>query len=115
MFAEAIATYHKGMTQAERHPLLIAALGHAYALIGERDKAHKSLDELREMSKQHYVSPYLFAVIYAGLGDKGQTFAWLDKAFRDRSFFLIWLKVEPLFDSLRDDPRFANLLRRTGL
>ena len=115
MYAQAIATYQKGMTQAERHPLLIAALGHAYAVSGERGKANQTLNELRELSKRRYVTPYLTAIIYLGLGDKEQAFAWLDKASQDRSSFLIWLKVEPLFDPLRDDPRFQNLLRRVGL
>ncbi len=115
MYQQAIATFQKGMTQAERNPKLLASLGHAYALSGERDKANQILVELREMSKYRYISPYLFAVVYLGLGDKDQTFAWLEKAFQDRSFFLIWLKVEPLFDPLRDDPRFADLLRRVGL
>jgi len=90
-------------------------LGRAYALAGQRDKAQKALDELREMSKQRYVSPYLIAVVYAGLGDKDQAFAWLEKAYQDRSFFLIWLNVEPRFDSLRDDSRFADVVRRVGL
>jgi len=115
LYREAIETFQKGMTQAERHPQLLASLGHVYALSGERDKANKVLDELREMSKQRYVSPYLIAVVYVGLGDKDQAFAWLDKAYQDRTFLLIWLKVEPLFDSLRDDPRFADLQRRVGL
>ncbi|MGI8811058.1 MAG: TPR end-of-group domain-containing protein, partial [Pyrinomonadaceae bacterium] len=115
MYGQAIATYQKGMTQAEHHPDLIAALGHAYALSGERDKANQILAELHEISKQRYVSPYHFAVVYAGLGDKDQTFAWLDKAFQDRSFFLVFLKVEPLFDKSRSDPRFQDLLRRIGL
>ncbi|MEP7037023.1 MAG: tetratricopeptide repeat protein, partial [Acidobacteriota bacterium] len=115
MYKEAIATYQKGMSQSERNPKLLASLGYAYALNGERDKAKQTLGELREISKRQYVSPYLFAVVYLGLGDKDQTFAQLDKAFQDRSFFLIWLKVEPLFDSLRDDPRFQDLLRRIGL
>jgi tetratricopeptide (TPR) repeat protein len=115
VYAQAIATYQRGITQAERHPFLIAALGHAYALSGERDKANQALAELREMSKRSYISPYLFAIVNAGLGDKDQTFAWLDKAVQDRSFFLIWLKVEPLFDPLRSDPRFQDLLLRVGL
>jgi serine/threonine-protein kinase len=115
MYREAIETYQKGMTQAERHPQLIAALGHAYALTGERDKARKTLDELREMSKRRYISPYLFAVVYVGLGDKDQAFAWLDKAYQDRAALLIWLRVERLFDPLRDDQRFQDLLRRVGL
>ncbi len=103
------------MTQAQRHPQLLSPLGHGYALAGERDKAQQALDELREMSKRRYISPYLFAVVYVGLGDKEQAFAWLEKAYQDRSFWLIWLKVEPRFDSLRDDPRFQDLLRRIGL
>src|ERR1700686_533796 len=115
MYAQAVATYQKGMSQAERNPQLIAALGHAYALSGERDKALKTLDELREMSKEHYISPYLIAVVYVGLGVKEQAFAWLEKAYQDRSAALLWLKVEPLFDPLRSDPRFQDLLRRIGL
>ena len=115
MYAQAIETYQNGMTNAERHPSLIAELGHAYALAGEREKAQKTLAELHEMSKQRYISPYLFAVVHAGLGDKDQTFAWLDKTLQERSVFLIWLKVEPQFDPLRDDPRFQDLLKRIGL
>jgi len=86
-----------------------------YALAGDRDKANKALNELREISKRHYVSPYWFAGVYAGLGDKEQAFAWLDKAYQDRTLFLIWLKVEPQFENLRDDPRYNDLLRRIGL
>ncbi len=115
MHARAIETFQKGMTAAQRHPQIVASLGHAYAIGGEPEKARQTLAELREISKQRYISPYLFAVVYTGLGDKEQTFAWLEKAFEDRSFWLIWLKVEPKFDSLRDDPRFQNLLRRIGL
>jgi tetratricopeptide (TPR) repeat protein len=115
MYAQAISTFQKGMEQSECNPKLLASLGHAYALASEREKALKTLDELREISKQRYISPYLFAVVYLGLGDKEQTFAWLEKAFQDRSFLLIWLKVEPQFDALRQDPRFQDLLRRVGL
>jgi serine/threonine protein kinase/Flp pilus assembly protein TadD len=115
IYQQEIATFQKGIAQSERNPKLLSALGHAYAVSGERDKANQILAELREISQQRYVSPYLFAVVYLGLGDKDQAFVWLDKAFQDRSSFLIWLKVEPQFDSLRDDPRFQDLLRRVGL
>ena len=64
--------------------------------------------ELREMSKQNYISPYRFAVVYAGLGEKEQAFTWLDKAFQDRSFFLIWLKVELQFYPLRETIRASG-------
>lgn len=115
MYREAIATFQKGMDRTERSPQLISSLGHCYAFSGERDKAQQTLTELRELSKQRYVSPYWFAVVYTGLGDKDQTFAWLDKAFQDRASLLIWLRVEPQFDNLHDEPRFQDLLRRIGL
>jgi TolB-like protein/DNA-binding winged helix-turn-helix (wHTH) protein/tetratricopeptide (TPR) repeat protein len=115
MYAKAIETFQKGIDLAERHPQLVASLGRVCALAGERDKAQKYLAELRAMSKGRYVSPYLFAVVYEGLGDKQETFAWLEKVSQERSFFLIWLNVEPRFDNLRDDPRFQTLLRRLNL
>jgi len=55
------------------------------------------------------------ALIYAGLGEKDQAFAWLEKGYEERSFQMQWLTVEPRWDSLRSDPRFADLLRRMGL
>jgi hypothetical protein len=57
----------------------------------------------------------LFAVVYVGLGDKERAFAWLEKAYRERTFFLIWLKVEPRFDYLREDAQYKDLLHRIGL
>src|SRR5207248_10684440 len=87
MYPEAIAAIQKGMSIAEHNPLLIAALGHTYALAGDRDKANKALNELREISKRHYVNPFWFAGVYAGLGDKEQAFVWLDKAYQDRTLF----------------------------
>ena len=115
MITEAIETYQNGISRSERNPSLIAALGHAYATAGQRDKAQGSLTELTTLSKASYIDPYYFAMVYAGLEDKDQTFAWLEKAFQDRSTYLIWLKVEPLFYPMHDDPRFQNLLRRIGL
>ena len=115
MYAEAIAAFQKGINQGERAPKLLAALGSSYALDGEQDKADKILKEMREVAKRRYISPYLFAIIYNGMGDKEQTFKWLDRAVEDRSVFMIWLKYEPRFDSLREEPRFKELLRRIGL
>jgi hypothetical protein len=61
------------------------------------------------------VSAFSFAVIYLGLGEKDQAFAWLEKAYEERSFLLAYLKVDPIWDPLRSDPRFADLVRRIGL
>lgn len=91
-----------------------ASLGYAYATLGKRDEAYKVIDELKEQVKQRYIPPYNFAVIYTGLGEKDQAFAWLEKAY-EHSQPLTILKSNSWFDSLRSDPRFTDLLRRIGL
>ena len=73
------------------------------------------LDELKQLSGQEYVPATSIALIYAGLGEKDQAFAWLDKGYEERAFQLQWLKIEPRWDSLRSDPRFQDLMRRIGL
>ena len=73
------------------------------------------LDSLNESAKQGYVSPVSFAVVCAKLGDKDQAFAWLDKAYAERSPWLAYLSSDPDFDNLRSDPRFAALTKRIGL
>ena len=106
------------LTQANRlndNTQTTASLAHAYAVSGRRANAEKIIAELHERSGRTYVSPYDMATIYAGLGDKEQTFVWLEKAYEDRSGWLaLWVKVDPKFDIVRSDPRFRNLLRRVG-
>src|SRR5216684_731696 len=92
----------------------IAGLGRAYAMAGKRNEAQKELAELQELSKQRYVSPGLFALIYAAVGDKDQAFAWLEKAVAEHDLFTARLKVDQRFDSLRLDPRFAEMVKRVG-
>lgn len=75
----------------------------------------KILAEMKEMSKQQYVAPLAFANIYLALGDREQTFEWLEKAYAERQPNLRALKMAPAYDELRSDPRFADLLRRIGL
>jgi len=94
---------------------VLAELGHAYAVAGKRSEAHKVLAQLEELSKQRNVSPSDMAAIYTGLGEKDQAFAWLRKACEERAGGVTTLKVNPKFDGLRSDPRFADLLRRIGL
>ena len=84
-------------------------------MTGKRAEAQKVLDELQEQSKRRYVSPYLIALVYLGLSNKDQAFSWLEKAYDERSVNLMYLKVEPMLDPLRSDPRFAELLRRMNL
>jgi len=93
----------------------LGSLGHAHAVSGNREKARQALSDVLELSKRRYVSPFATAVIYTGLGDKERALEWLERALDDRSLEMIFLKVDPRFDRLHADPRFANLLRRMGL
>ena len=90
-------------------------LGYAYAVAGSRTEAGKVLDRLNTRSKQKYVSPVDWAIIYTGLGEKNKAFQWLEKGYEDRSLTAWSIKVEPVFDPLRSDPRFQDLLRRMNL
>ncbi len=96
-------------------PFFVAALGHAYAVAGNRREAEKILQTLSDRAKKSYVSPFDVALIYAALGEKDKAFALLDKAVAERSTFLVYSKWEPRLDPLRSDPRFQELLRRIGL
>ena len=114
LFNEAIAEFHT----AERLSGELWArveLAHAYAASGRRGEAEKIIDQLRGQSAQSNVSPYQMAIIYAGLGEKDKAFELMEKAFEQRNHGLVELNVEPMLDSLRSDPRFADLQRRVGL
>ena len=73
------------------------------------------LNELEELSKRKYVSSYRVGAIHAGLGEEDRAMEWLQRAYQERDAWLIWLKADPVFDSLRSDPRFQDILRRIGL
>ena len=115
MYTEAIAEFQKALDVSRGNPFALGSLGHAYAVSGNRGKARQALSDLRELSKRRYVSPFDTAVIYTGLGDKERALEWLEKASDDRSLQMIFLKVDPRFDRLHADSRFAGLLRRMGL
>ncbi|MCY7347194.1 MAG: tetratricopeptide repeat protein, partial [Pyrinomonadaceae bacterium] len=115
MYQEAIAEYQKAIHLSGDSPDELASLGYAYALSGKRQEAFQIVDDLKQRSKRSYISPTLIAVVYAGLGEKEQAFEWLDKAYNGQNSNLVYLKVDPMFDSLRSDPRYADLLRRVGL
>ncbi len=115
MYKEAITEYQKAIPLSGDSPDEPASLGYAYALSGKRQEALQIVDDLKRRSKQSYISPTLIAIVYAGLGEKEQAFEWLDKAYNGQDSNLVYLKVDPMFDSLRSDPRYADLLRRVGL
>jgi DNA-binding winged helix-turn-helix (wHTH) protein/TolB-like protein/Tfp pilus assembly protein PilF len=94
---------------------ILAWLGAAYAAAGQRDKARQIVAQLQNLSTQRYVVPYDVALTFINLGEKDAAFAWLERAYAERSGAITSLKVDPRVDSLRADPRFADLLRRMGL
>jgi TolB-like protein/Flp pilus assembly protein TadD len=112
MYREAVTEFEKAVTISGTQATYAGLLGHALAVSGEKGKALKILDGLRERSKQTYVPAYDMAVIYVGLGEKDQAFGWLQNAYEERSSWLPMVAVNPLFDGLRSDPRFQDLLRR---
>jgi serine/threonine protein kinase/TolB-like protein len=109
-YREAIVAFQKAVEQGGLGVASVASLGYAYAVSGNRTGAVKILEQLQEESKRRYVPAAWIAAVYAGLGKKDQAFSWLEKAYEDRS--LLYLKVDPMFDSLRSDPRLQDLLRR---
>ena len=118
MYREAIVEIQKAIELSGGSVVWVAALGSSYALAGRRDEAMKILNELKARSKREFVSPALFVFIYGLLGDKDQAFAWLERAYEERSvviFGLLKLYPVPVVEPLRSDPRVQQLLRRVGL
>ncbi len=115
MIEEAIVEFEQARSLDPENPFLLALLGQAYAISGKQDDARRMLAALQERAKHRLTDPFNNALIYVGLGEKDQVFAWLEKAYDFRSEGLLTLKVEPLYDSLRADPRFTDLLRRMNL
>ncbi len=100
-----------GKTPWDRYPLL----AYAYAAAGRRDEALKILVEQQKLANERYVSPYNFAIIYTGLGDKDRAFEQLAECIEQRIMIIYHLKTRPIFDPLRSDPRYVELLRKMNL
>ena len=113
--ADAASEYQKAVELSRGDTDTVAGLAHAYTAMGKRADAEKILNDLLQKSETTYVSPYMIATIYAGLGDKNKAFHFLEKAYQDRSPDIpYFLKADIRLDSLRSDPRFKDLLRRVG-
>jgi serine/threonine-protein kinase len=115
MYEEAIAGFEKAISLSGRGTLPVALLGHAYAISGRRDEALAVIDQLNELSKRRYVPPYRVATIYVGLGEKEEAFRWLDRAYKERDGWMVWLNLDPVLDPIRSDKRFKQLLKKVGL
>jgi tetratricopeptide (TPR) repeat protein len=107
--------FKKAVTYSGRGSLYMAELAHAYAVVGRREDALALLQELNERARKRYVSPYGFALVCTGIGNKDQAFAWLDKAYEERASALPFLNTNPTLANLRSDFRFHALLQRMNL
>lgn len=114
-YDEAIAALQRAASLSDRSSAVLGVLVHAYGEAGRRAEALQVLDELYERRKKGYVPPAAFLNAYLGLGDKEQAFIWMERAAEERSNIMQFLKVHPFFDPLRNDPRFAEYLRRANL
>ena len=115
MYEEAIREFEKCLAPSREDAESLAWLGHAYAASGDSDRAHQVISEMNLLGKSRYVSSYLMAIIRIGLGEVDLAFELLEKAYEERYGFLAYLKVSPIFDPLRADERFQELIARVGL
>jgi eukaryotic-like serine/threonine-protein kinase len=113
-YAEAIPEFQQNVAN-DRSANSLSYLGYAYGMAGRRDDAAAVLKELEGMYYKRESLAQYQAAVYAGLGEKDQAFAWLEKGFQARSGTLVFVVSDLTFDPLRDDPRYADLLRRMGL
>ena len=112
MFDQTMVEYQATDSALPDWPVTIAGIGNLQGYAKKGADARLTLARLDNMSKTKYVTPYGVALVYAGMGDKDQAFHWLEKAFDDRANRLVWLRFDPRWDSIRSDPRYADLVRR---
>jgi TolB-like protein/Tfp pilus assembly protein PilF len=111
---DAIPVLEKAISVSKGSPAATGVLIRAYSHAGRRTDAVRLLAELKKHRRAGYVPAGAFVNAYLGLGENDQAFAWLEQAYKEQSNILQFLKVHPFFDPIRSDPRFANLVRRTG-
>jgi TolB-like protein/Flp pilus assembly protein TadD len=113
---EAIREFRTAVEDTQGNPYAIGYLGYAYGLAGHRGEADSALSKLTGLAQHRYVPPLANAFAFLGLGQRDEVFKWLERAYEERDCRkLPWLSVDPIFDPLRSDPRFEELLRRLGL
>jgi tetratricopeptide (TPR) repeat protein len=111
-FEAALAETAVAESRARDWSVLMTARGFTYAAAGMPGEARAVLREMDALSRQRFVTSYGMALVYAGLGLKDESLGWLDRAFEERSHWLVWLRLDPRWRNLRGDPRFAALIER---
>jgi len=113
-YAEALAEFNKALALPGSHAFALANIARAYALSGKPTEARKVLRELERSARQQYVPAMYVAAVYAALGESDPSVQWIEKAFEERSDYMIYLRTEPSVDGLRSDARFQELLKLLG-
>jgi serine/threonine protein kinase/tetratricopeptide (TPR) repeat protein len=114
-YGEALAELQKAVELSGGGGVQLGSLGYCLAVTGRSAEALEIAETLKAGSKEHYSPPAAVALVYSGLGEKDEAFSWLERANEERDPWATGLKVEPMFDPLRTDPRFLDLLHRVGL
>jgi tetratricopeptide (TPR) repeat protein len=114
-YPEALAMLQQGRSLAGDVPSILGATGQTYALLGDLPRARESLLDLERLSKVKYVPTACFAVIHLGLGETGRALDWLEEGCKRRESQLSSIRVHPVYDPLRGEPRFRGLLGRLGM
>ena len=113
---EAIQEFGRAVEDSQDNPYAVGYFGYACGLAGRRAEAERTLLKLEELAQRRYVPPLANALVFLGLGQTDEVFKWLDRAYEERdSRRFPFLHVDPIFDPLRSDPRFKELLHRVGL
>ena len=114
MYAESITEAQRASELSKFQTLSIAFEGVSLARIGKKGEARAILERLLKLGEERFVPPYHIALLYNALGDREQTYAWLERAFEVNDPKLTFLKVDPKWNNLRSDPKFQELLKRAG-
>jgi TolB-like protein/DNA-binding winged helix-turn-helix (wHTH) protein len=113
-FERAIAAHRMAVETSGRLTRMLCSLGHVYGLVGRTSEAEAVVSELGGRARVNYISAFAFATVYLGLRDFDKFFEWLERAFAERSYWLVFLDIEIKYDTVRSDPRFQDLIRRLG-
>lgn len=113
-YEEALAEFNKANALPGSPAFAVAKIAGTYALSGRRTEARRLLAELRKAASQQYVPAIYVAAVYAALNENDQAMTWVQKVYDERSDYIVYLRTEPSFDSLRADPRFQHLLQLVG-
>ena len=115
MYTESLAAFREANRLSNNHSWVQATLAYTYAVSGKKNEARKILKDLEALSAHEQVSPMRFVVVNVGLGDKARVFQWLERAREELDIYLVYVRVSPFLDSVRDDPKFRAFVQRIGL